>query len=69
MTEFTLVLTLTPDVQERLERLAAKTGRSVEDCARLALDEFLGNWEDYLRTVADLGKDEEDRPVLRVCND
>jgi predicted DNA-binding protein len=63
-----LVLTLTPEAQERLEALAAQLGRSVDDCLHLALTEFMDNWEDYLRTLATLDEGEE-RPVLRAVND
>ena len=63
-----LVLTLTPDVTERLEALAVKLERPVGECAQQALMEFLDNWEDYLRTVAALDT-EEARPILRAVND
>ena len=64
-----LVLTLSPEVLERLEGLAEKIGRSVEDCALLALGEFLDNWEDYMRTVETLDAGTEERPILRAVND
>ena len=64
-----LVLTLSPEVSERLESLADKLGRSVEDCGHLALAEFLDNWEDYVRTVQALETDTEERPILRAVND
>ncbi|HLN22596.1 MAG TPA: hypothetical protein VK558_01280 [Patescibacteria group bacterium] len=63
-----LVLTLTPEAQERLDALAAQLGRSVDDCLHLALTEFMDNWEDYLRTLAAID-DGEERPVLRAVND
>ncbi len=64
-----LVLPLTPEVRERLEALAEKIGRSVDECVQLALSEFMDNWEDYIRTVADLESGDEERPVLRAVND
>ena len=64
-----LVLTLTPEVRERLEALAVKLERSVDDCAQLALEEFLENWEGYLQTVEELESGDEERPVLRAAND
>lgn len=63
-----LVLTLSPEVTQRLETLAGQLERSVDECAQQALMEFLDNWEDYLRTVAALNVDEE-RPILRAVND
>lgn len=64
-----LVLTLTPEVRERLEALAKKLDRSVDDCLQLALEEFLENWEGYQQTVEELESGEEERPVLRAAND
>lgn len=63
-----LVLTLTPEAQQRLEALAARLDRSVDDCLQLAVAEFMDNWEDYLRTLAEIDNGEE-RPVLRAVND
>jgi hypothetical protein len=64
-----LVLALAPTLRERLEAVALKMDRSVEDCVQLALTEFVDSWEDYVRTVADLEKGDEQRPVLRAVND
>ena len=64
-----LVLSLTPDMQERLAALAEKMERSVEDCAHMALSEFVENWEDYTRTIEELEAGEEERPALRAVND
>jgi len=63
-----LVLCLSPEDRERLELLAERLGRSVEDCLHQAMSEFMDNWEDYLRTVAALDTDEE-RVVLKAVND
>ena len=62
-----LVLPLVPETQERLEALAAKMGRSVDECLQMAVAEFLEHWEDYLRSVDDLS--DEERVSLRVVND
>jgi predicted DNA-binding protein len=62
------VLTLSPELKERLEALAPKIGRSLEDCINVALGEFLDTWEDHLRTIDEL-QSPEDRPVLRAVND
>ncbi|HIJ61271.1 MAG TPA: ribbon-helix-helix protein, CopG family [Rhodospirillaceae bacterium] len=64
-----LVLTLTPEVRQRLDAMAEKIERSVEDCAQIALAEFLENWEGYLQTIEALKNGEEERPVLRAVND
>ncbi|HIJ37585.1 MAG TPA: hypothetical protein HPP80_01700 [Rhodospirillaceae bacterium] len=64
-----LVLSLSPEINQRLECMAEKLDRSVVDCAQLALSEFLENWEDYLQTLAILSEDNEDRPVLSAIPD
>lgn len=69
MSEPDLMLTLTPALRERLQGIATQLGRSVEDCAMTALAEFIENWDDYMRTVAELEKGDEERPVLRAVND
>jgi predicted DNA-binding protein len=69
MSDLDLILALTPDIRERLESISAQLGRTVEECVHLALTEFIDNWDDYLRTVAELEKGDEERPVLRAVND
>jgi predicted DNA-binding protein len=69
MSESTMVLTLSQESRERLERLSVQLGRTVDECTQLALDEFIDRWEDYLRTVAELQDGPVERPVLRVVND
>lgn len=69
MSDLVLTLTLTAEMRERLESVATQMDRSVEDCAGLALAEFIESWDDYLRTVADLEAGDEARPVLRAVND
>lgn len=63
-----LSLSLSPEDKARLEALAVKLERSVDDCAHQAMAEFLDNWEDYLRTLEALDNEEE-RPILRAVND
>lgn len=63
-----LILTLTPEAQERLEALAVKLEKTVDECAQLALSEFLDTWEDHLRVI-DAMDDGEERPALKVVND
>jgi len=69
MSNLDLMLALTPEKRDRLESISTQLGRTVEDCVQLALTEFIENWDDYLRTVAELEKGDEDRPVLRAVND
>jgi RHH-type rel operon transcriptional repressor/antitoxin RelB len=42
-----LAIRLTPDIEKRLEALAKKTGRSKTYYAREAIQEHLGDLEDY----------------------
>ena len=69
MSDLDLMLVLTPEMRERLESISTQLGRTVAECAQLALTEFIDNWDDYLRTVAELEKGDEERPVLRAVND
>jgi predicted DNA-binding protein len=55
-------------LRTRLETLAEKGGKSVDDCVTQAIQEFVENWEEYYRTLDSLSK-EEHRPVLRAVND
>lgn len=64
-----LLLALTPAMRKRLEDISTQLGRTLEDCARQALIEFIDSWDDYMRTVAELEKGDEERPVLRAVND
>jgi hypothetical protein len=69
MSDLDLMLALTPDMRESLESISTQLGRTIEECAQLALAEFIENWDDYMRTVAELEKGDEERPVLRAVND
>ncbi len=69
MSDLDLALPLTADMRERLESISTQLGRTVGECALLALTEFIENWDDYMRTVAELEKGDEARPVLRAVND
>jgi predicted DNA-binding protein len=64
-----LVFSLAPEMRERLEGLAAKMERSLEECVQLAVAEFVENWEDFTRTVDALASADEERPILRAVND
>jgi predicted DNA-binding protein len=69
MSDLDLMLAVTSDMRERLESISTQLGRTVEECVQLALAEFIENWDDYLRTVAELDKGDEERPILRAVND
>jgi predicted transcriptional regulator len=60
----TFTVTLSDEMQKRLEALAAHMEQSVADCAQQAILEFVDNWEDHQRVVAALQEDEA-RPILR----
>jgi len=53
-----LSLRLDPKLEKRLERLAKKTRRSKSYYARLALEQFLEDREDYLAALAVLERNE-----------
>ncbi len=63
-----LVVSLPADMRERLQALAACTGRTVEKCLEDAVFEFIESWEVHLRNVQALN-DGDDRPLLRAVND
>jgi len=58
-----LALRLPADLEKRLEELAKKTGRSKSYYARLAIEEFLQDQEDYLLALSRL---EEDLPGIPI---
>ena len=53
-----LGIRLEPELEKRLERLAKKTGRSKSYYARLAIQQFLEDREDYLLGMAALERNE-----------
>ena len=61
-----LSLPLSEDVRERLVAIARQTGRTLEQCAELALNEFVENWEIHLRDLDSLAAEEPGRPALAV---
>lgn len=64
-----LVVTLPPELRDRLQALAERTGRTVEQCLEHAVFEFVENWETHLRDVEALDAEGGDRPLLRAVND
>ena len=53
-----LGIRLEPDLEKRLEKLAKQTGRSKSYYARLAIQQFLEDREDYLLGIAALERKE-----------
>jgi predicted DNA-binding protein len=53
----------------RLEGLAARTGRTPEECLVQAVGEFCDTWEDYHRMLDVLVLNEDERRTLRVVNE
>ena len=61
-----LALRLPADLEKRLEELATKTGRTKSYYARLAIEEFLQEQEDYLLAISRLEKDLPGIPIDEV---
>ena len=64
----TLAVTIPRDLKERLEHLAAETGKSLEDCLTLAVSEFVANWEIHLNDLHQIDEHEA-RAVLKAANE
>lgn len=61
-----LAIRLPKDVEKRLEKLAAKTGRTKTYYAKEAIQEFLDSEEDYLIAVSRLEKERPGIPIKEV---
>lgn len=61
----TLSVTLPADLKQRLETLAAETGKSLEECLTLAVAEFVGNWEIHMNDLHQIDEHEA-RAVLNA---
>ena len=61
-----LALRLPTDLEKRLDELAQKTGRSKSYYARLAIEEFLQDQEDYLLAINRLEKNLPGIPIDEV---
>lgn len=59
-----LVIALSPEVKDRLEAVAAKLGKTLDQSLQQAVEEFLEHWEDYLTSVDHLT--DEERVSLHV---
>ncbi len=61
-----LALRLSADLEKRLDELARTTGRSKSCYARLAIEEFLQDQEDYLLAINRLEKNLPGIPIDEV---
>ncbi|WP_413204649.1 ribbon-helix-helix protein, CopG family [Rhodospirillum sp. A1_3_36] len=59
---------LPDDLRIRLEVLAEKGGKSVEECVTQAVKEYVENWEEHHRNL-DIFIEGEARLILKVVND
>ncbi len=64
--ETMLALRLPADLEKRLDELARNTGRSKSYYARLAIEEFLQDQEDYLLAINRLEKNLPGIPIDEV---
>ncbi|MGE5503659.1 MAG: ribbon-helix-helix protein, CopG family [Actinomycetota bacterium] len=64
----TLSVSVTPELKERLEALAAETGKTVEECLQTAVMEFVETWETHLADVHQIDEHEA-RAVLKAANE
>lgn len=64
-----LVVTLPPELRDRLLAMAERTERSVEQCLEQAVFEYVEHWERHLRDVQELQAEGSKRPVLRAVNE
>lgn len=65
----TVTLGISEDLRARLEDIAVRTGRSMDDLLLLALSEFAENWQDFLDAQDDFDISEDERRSLRVVGD
>jgi predicted transcriptional regulator len=64
----TLTVSVTPELRQRLEALAAETGKTVEECLEVAVREFVETWETHLSDVHQIDEHEA-RAVLKAANE
>lgn len=60
---------LTADLLARLQALAARTDRPIDDCVQKAVADYCDTWEEYHDTVDRLLREEDHRRSLRVVNE
>lgn len=64
----TLAVTISSELKDRLEVLAAETGKPVAECLTLAVAEFVQNWEIHLSDLHQIDEHEA-RAVLKAANE
>ncbi len=64
----TVALSLPDDLRQRLDALAGETGKTLEDCLLLAVEEFVETWERHLDDVHQIDEHEA-RAVLKAANE
>lgn len=64
----TLAVTISSELRQRLEALAAETGKSLDECLALAVEEFVQNWEIHLSDIHQIDEHEA-RAVLKAANE
>ncbi|MGE5478686.1 MAG: hypothetical protein ACM3Q1_18690 [Bacteroidales bacterium] len=64
----TLAVTISAELKERLEALAAATERPLSECLTLAVQEFVDNWEIHLNDLHQIDEHEA-RAVLKAANE
>lgn len=64
----TLSVTIPTELKDRLDALAAETGRSLPECLALAVQEFVENWEIHLNDLHQIDESEA-RAVLKAANE
>ncbi|MDO8607378.1 MAG: hypothetical protein Q7R40_12650 [Phaeospirillum sp.] len=62
----TLAVTISPELKQRLEALAAETGQSLGECLLVAVQEYVENWETHLSDVHQIDEHEA-RAVLNAA--
>ncbi len=62
----TLAVTISPELKQRLEVLAAETGQTMAECLLVAVQEYVENWETHLSDVHQID-DNEARTVLKAA--
>ncbi len=64
----TLAVSLPDDLRRRFEALAGQTGKSLDECLLLAVQEFVETWERHLDDVHQIDEHEA-RAVLKAANE
>lgn len=64
----TVAVSIPTEIKQRLEILAADTGKSIGECLTLAITEFVENWEIHLNDLHQIDEHEA-RAVLKAAND